>query len=48
MGENQPKNPKQKRMLCQLQHQGQKMEEKSKAISQVDSVPHYGIDWNGP
>ena len=24
------------------------MEEKSKAISQVDSVPHYGIDWNGP
>ena len=32
MGENQPKNPKQKRMLCQLQHQGQKIEEKSKAL----------------
>ena len=33
MGEKQPKNPKQKRMLCQLQHQGQKIEEKSKALT---------------
>ena len=32
MGENQPQNPKQKRMLCQLQHQGQKIEEKSKGL----------------